>query len=133
MYRLIWAYKCAPSPITIYIIIYGVIILGANTLYINFCLFKQIPMASKRYNVPKVSLFTIAHEHRLYLARGLLLVCFEGLGSGSHRVFSRFVRGSREISPASSLYRESIDSRKIAPFGPLGLLAPARQLYSSQQ
>ena len=25
----------------------GVIILGANTLYINFCFFKQIPMASK--------------------------------------------------------------------------------------
>ena len=25
----------------------GVIILGANTLYINFCLFKQIPMVSK--------------------------------------------------------------------------------------
>ena len=38
----------------------------------------------------------------------LLLVCFEGLGSDSHRVFSRFVRGSREISSASSLYRESI-------------------------
>ena len=25
----------------------GVIILGANTLYINFCLVKQIPMVSK--------------------------------------------------------------------------------------
>ena len=25
----------------------GVIILGVNTLYINFCLFKQIPMAYK--------------------------------------------------------------------------------------
>ena len=32
--------------------------------------------------------------------RRLLLVCFEGRGSDSHR---RFVRGSREISPASSL------------------------------
>ena len=40
----------------------------------------------------------------------LLLVCFEGLGSDSHRVFSRFVRGSREISSVSSLYRESTDS-----------------------
>ena len=35
---------------------------------------------------------------------------FEGLGSDSHRVFSRFVRGSREISSVSSLYRESTDS-----------------------
>ena len=25
----------------------GVIILGANTLYINFCLFKEIPMLSE--------------------------------------------------------------------------------------
>ena len=39
-----------------------------------------------------------------------MLACFEGLGSDSHRVFSRFVRGSREISPVSSLYRESTDS-----------------------
>ena len=37
-------------------------------------------------------------------------MCFEGLGSDSHRVFSRFVRGSREISSVSSLYRESTDS-----------------------
>ena len=37
-------------------------------------------------------------------------MCFEGLGSDSRRVFSRFVRGSREISFASSLYRESTDS-----------------------
>ena len=37
-------------------------------------------------------------------------MCFEGLGSDSHRAFSRFVRGSREISPVSSLYRESTDS-----------------------
>ena len=28
----------------------GVIILGANTLYISFCLFKQIPMASNGLN-----------------------------------------------------------------------------------
>ena len=41
----------------------------------------------------------------------LLLVGFEGLGSDSHRLFSRFVRGSRQISPVSSLYyRESTDS-----------------------
>ena len=37
-------------------------------------------------------------------------MCFEGLGSDSRRVFSRFVRGSREISSVSSLYRESTDS-----------------------
>ena len=37
-------------------------------------------------------------------------MCFEGLGSNSRRVFSRFVRGSREISSVSSLYRESTDS-----------------------
>ena len=42
--------------------------------------------------------------YRYILARRLLLVCFEGLGNDSHRVFSRFVRGSREISPVSSLY-----------------------------
>ena len=36
--------------------------------------------------------------YRQILARRLLLGCFEGLGSDSHR---RFVRGSREISPAS--------------------------------
>ena len=35
---------------------------------------------------------------------------FGGIGSHSHRVFGRFVRGSREISPAPSLYRESTDS-----------------------
>ena len=42
------------------------------------------------------------------------VVCFEGLGSHSHRVFvvfSRFVRESREISPVPSLYRESNDSQ----------------------
>ena len=44
------------------------------------------------------------------MARRLLLVCFEGLGTDFHRVFSRFVRGSPEISPVSSLYRESTDS-----------------------
>ena len=27
----------------------GVIILGANTLYVDFCLFKEIPMASKGF------------------------------------------------------------------------------------
>ena len=32
------------KPIRIYM---GVIILGTNTLYINFCLLKEIPMASK--------------------------------------------------------------------------------------
>ena len=37
-------------------------------------------------------------------------MCFEGLGSKSHGVFSGFVRGSREISPVPSLYRESTDS-----------------------
>ena len=29
----------------------GVMILGADTLYINFCLFRQIPVASKGYVV----------------------------------------------------------------------------------
>ena len=48
------------------------------------------------------------------MGRRLLLVCFEGLGSDSHRIFSRFVRGSREISPASSLYRESTGSLILA-------------------
>ena len=35
---------------------------------------------------------------------------FEALGSDSRRVFNRSVRGSREISLAPSLYRESTDS-----------------------
>ena len=55
--------------------------------------------------------------YRYIWARTLLLVCFEGLESDSHWVFSPFVRGSREISPdtverttVSSLYRESTDS-----------------------
>ena len=48
--------------------------------------------------------------YRLIWARRLLLVCFEGLGSHSHRVFSRFVRGSREISLMPSLHRASTDA-----------------------
>ena len=41
-------HKCVQSLHKSIIIYMGVIILGPNTLYINFCLIKQIPMASKR-------------------------------------------------------------------------------------
>ena len=37
--------------------------------------------------------------------RPVLLVCFEGMASHSHRVLWRFVRGSRESSPVPSIYR----------------------------
>ena len=40
----------------------------------------------------------------------LLLVCFEGLARLSHRVWRRFVRGSREVSLVSSLHGASTNA-----------------------
>ena len=40
----------------------------------------------------------------------LLLVCFEGIARLSRRVWTRFVRGSREISLVPSLHRASTDA-----------------------
>ena len=62
----------------------GVIILGANTLYIIFCLFKQIPMASKGL------IFTVPSFSKNYYCHRVIIIEAEEIGINGQNKLALF-------------------------------------------